>query len=159
METYPKDGGRTDVTTPTPQTMAEALVTQFFNQLQQRVPNFAAITATQRLSEEQEAAVSLFKAAGNGLAVRDFATIAPYLPARGDDGVLRVDVPDKAVKARIYSQNGVKEEHVHPCGQLTLDTVLDRVVRIEFFDNKGTVIAATGSEEPLPSSSLTQRAN
>lgn len=154
---YSKDGGGTDVTTPTPQTMAEALVTQFFNQLQQRVPNFGAITAAQRLSPEQQTAVDLIKALGAGLAVRDFTTIAPHLPARDDDGVLHVDVPDKAVKARIYSQNGVKEEHVHACGQLTVGNPLDRVVRIEFFDCKGAVIDVTGSEEPPPPQSSAHR--
>jgi len=158
MDTYPKNGGK-EVVSPTPQFDAEAFITQFFKQLQQNVPAFADMTSRRTLTGNQQAAADLFRAAGTGLAVGDFSTIAAYLPARDNNGTLRVDVPDKAVAARVFSQTGVKPFQVQACAQLTMDSTSGRVFRIEFLDANGAVIEATGREAPLPPPPSTHRVN
>lgn len=148
MHTDPKSDEGRDVALK-PQIDAEAFMAHFFSQLRLNVPGFAATTSVRVPTEGQKAAVAHFNAAGTGLAVKDFRTIAAYLPTRHEDGSLHVDVPAGAVTARVYSKKAVTNRSVEPCQELVLPCDSGWVARIEFLDGKGVVIEATGSEPPL----------
>jgi len=128
--------------------MPERLLHQLLHLIERRDDLIGAI---HHLTPEQRAAESI----AGGMAVREFVPTREPVKRNDARDVLLFPVPEKATRAHVYSTAGfmtIDDRHQirNEAGNMPIPWELhhQRIGRVEFYDEKGNLIAIAGGELP-----------
>lgn len=150
---------------PAPGQLSEPLIKEILQLIEKRSD---LIGAFHRLSPAQDASLKVFEDVARGMAVnlegartketkpdldRNLPSFQAVIARSGSGNALKVQVPPRAVRGRVYSTAGTEEMKTLPrddAGDLLIPEDLRgkaiRIGRLEFYDAQNKLLGITGGE-------------